>query len=356
MSGHIHLIPADFEEYNLDDLDNENANNKGRGVCWLNGGKGGHGAQEFKVGDTVYIYFHDSKRLTDRILLKAVVSDTDYDDEKRFYFSEYAEEQLNAEGNKEKLSYEQRQAYKKIMDEKYKGFYLNNFKPINDEDRENDRFRYIHADENKDSVGIQGVKITQTKLYLDKDYLEEELKKCEKKNDLVGIDSIKKRIALGEMLEKTKFANKQLKTLKEYYNRNVCAICTGKEIEANSFKKPNGIYYFELHHVLQQNFNTIINKLSADELKEKYPWFNKEKYGEGYKNILIYGNNYNEVKLCSKHHNELHYGEYECRRRILKKLVDENYKNALYDLVKKESDVEEILKYIYVQYGLEYKE
>ena len=92
---HIHLIPADFEYFNFDDFINESDGDE-NGVCWKNGGNNGFRAQAFNIGDEVYIYFHDSRNLTDRILLKATVSKTDFSDDKKqskdinkFLYSEY---------------------------------------------------------------------------------------------------------------------------------------------------------------------------------------------------------------------------------------------------------------------------
>ena len=85
-----------------------------------------------------------------------------------------------------------------------KGFYLNNFKAITKVDE--NKFIYKHGKKNDEDSGIMGVKINQTKLYLDKQ------------------DNIKYINLLNE-LNKTKF-NRKLSILRDDYNTDSCIICT----------------------------------------------------------------------------------------------------------------------------------
>lgn len=348
---HIHLISVDADKYNF--LDFEEENGKENGIYWSNGQANGKNAQEFLVGDKVYIYFHDSKNTTNKIILSAIVSETDFGCDE-YSFSDYVKKEL--ENNRENLSLEKIEEYTLDSKRNIKGFKLKNFRVINDEDK--DKFKFIHSNESDAKAGICGVKISQTKLYLDEIYNNEYLKKYENKlNNLTkeeqkDYENILNKINLGKVLESTIFTNKSLKTLKEQYNFDVCKICRKSEIEKNTFLKPNGLLYYEIHHILERNFNTKISKLTNDEIKEKYSWYDK-KYFQNNENNLIY-NSYNEVKLCSKHHKELHYGKIERRKEILDTLVDKKYKEGLHNIVKNESNENEIIRYIYEQYDLKF--
>ena len=155
-----------------------------------------------------------------------------------------------------------------------------------------------------------------------------------------------KYINLLNELNKTKF-NRKLSTLRDDYNTDSCIICTKNELQKHSFLKPNNLYYYEIHHILQQSFK---NK------QDKYDWFDANKYlaGEEKINTLIY-NQYNEVRLCPYHHRLLHYGMFEDRKRVLDKLVNQQYKDNLKAKVKNDRECEQILEYIYEQYNIDYK-
>ena len=331
---HKHLIPADFDYYNLDDFIKENENSN-YGVCWSNGGANGKKSQAFNIGDEVYIYFHDCRGLTDRILVRAEVCKSDCTDDgsgeksKKGLYSEYCKSLIEKEDEFVIRSVEEQERIKKDAISNIKGFYLNNFSAISEE-YEND-FKYIHKneiiDKNNQKAGIMGIRINQTKVYLDKHF-----------NDEYTI--------LKDALEKNKFKRK-LKTLRDKYNNDSCLVCTNSEKGIHSFLKNNNLYYYEIHHILQQSLNNLV-------AKNKIDWFKKEKYIKNKINILIY-NDYNEVRLCPYHHNQLHYGKLEDRKKILDKLVNDNYKKRLKEEVKNEKDYEEILKYIYKQYGLNYQ-
>lgn len=329
---HIHLIPADFEYFNFDDFINESDGDE-NGVCWKNGGNDGFRAQAFNIGDEVYIYFHDSRNLTDKILLKATVSKTDLSDDdnkqsidsNKFLYSEYNKKLLKDKNLMKMLGKDRKKEIESFANSNIKGFYLNNFKAITKVDE--NKFIYKHGKKNDEDSGIMGVKINQTKLYLDKQ------------------DNIKYINLLNE-LNKTKF-NRKLSTLRDDYNTDSCIICTKNELQKHSFLKPNNLYYYEIHHILQQSFK---NK------QDKYDWFDANKYlaGEEKINTLIY-NQYNEVRLCPYHHRLLHYGMLEDRKRVLDKLVNRQYKDNLKAKVKNDRECEQILEYIYEQYNIDYK-
>ena len=336
---HIHLIPADFEYYNLDDLKNERDGND-NGVCWSNGLENGKKAQAFNIGDIVYIYFHDSKGLTDRILLKATVYKSDCTDDgsgeknKKGLYSEYCDSILKS--NK-KISIEDKKQKEYDAKAGIKGFYLKDFVAIS-EKNEND-FKYKHGTKEDVKKGLTGIsvgkhhiRINQTKIYLDKQYGN-------------GYDDLLNALKLS-------FKNRSLESLRDKYNNDSCIVCTKTEIEKYSFKKPNNLYYYEIHHILQQNLNNkLINKRRSDDLK----WFKDDYYEKGI-NTLVY-NEYNEVRLCPYHHNILHYGQYEKRKEILDKIMEQqDYKNKLKIKVKNEKDCNDILEYIYKQYGISYKQ
>ena len=55
------------------------------------------------------------------------------------------------------------------------------------------------------------------------------------------------------------------------------------------------------------------------------------------------------------HHRLLHYGMLEDRKRVLDKLVNQQYKDNLKAKVKNDRECEQILEYIYEQYNIDYK-
>ncbi len=320
---HIHLIPADFEYFNFDDfLNNSN------GVCWSNGGKNGYRAQSFNKGDIVYIYFHDSRGLTNKILLKAIVDRSDKTDdhkenidEGKFLYSLYCQEIVHNKYQMSLVSEEKKEELIQGAKDNIKGFYLTSIKAIS-ADYEND-FVYVPKKKGSNQSGIAGVLINQSKIYLDKQKKDEYIKLLAK-------------------LEKTPF-KRSLKVLRDQYNNDACCICKKSELEQHTFLKQNNLYYYEIHHVLQQNFNKKITHGNVPS------WFEKEKYGENENNRLVYSD-YNEVKLCSYHHNQLHYGKLEERKKILDKLVNEKYKSELKKIVNDDCKTQEIINYIYGQY------
>lgn len=324
-TGHIYLIPADFDDYNLDDLQKENERTD-FGICWSNGRKDGTYVQRFNKGDIVYIYFHDERRLTDRILLKAKVVESDATDEKvddTFLFSEYCKKVVADHEMMSTYSDEKQKDYIEWANKKYHGFYLKEFKAISEKDE--NTFKYIHKDEIINSsiqkMGIMGIRISQTKIDLNQ----------------------KKYNTLRETLEKAVF-KRELSSLREKYNNDACVVCTKSEKGKHSFLKPNNLYYYEIHHILQQSFNN--KKVKPDWFKDEY----KEKNINNKEiNTLIY-NDFNEVKLCPYHHNLLHYGKYEERKKVLDKLVDDNYRKKLKDKVGNDKDCNAIIEYIYSQY------
>jgi hypothetical protein len=326
---HIYLIPANFDDYNLDDLQKEN-DRTDFGICWSNGYEDGTHAQKFNIGDTVYIYFHDIRRITDRILLKAEVAKSDVTDDKidnNYLFSDYCKKVVENHDLIATYSEEKQRDLNEWSKKKYHGFYLKRFHAISENDE--NTFKYIHKDEiispSVQKTGIMGVHISQTKINLNQS----------KYNDL------------KEALNNAKF-KRGLITLRDKYNNDACIVCSEAEKGKHSFLKPNNLYYYETHHVLQQSFNNVI-------IKNKPNWFIDEKYMKNDVNILIY-NDYNEVKLCPYHHNLLHYGKYDKRRKVLDKLVDDYYKKELKKIVGNDMDCNEILNYIYSQYGLSYYE
>ena len=316
-----YLIPANFDYYNLDDLKSENEEN---GVCWSNV-KG----QKFNIGDIVYIYFHDVRRLTDCILLRGVVyksdtADNDKENEGRYLFTEYCSKMLKEK--KDTLGIEEIQEYEEGAKTKTKGFYLHEFKAISDKYIE--RFKYIHGSINDKNTGIMGVRVNRTKTCL-------------------NTQTDEKYKQLLEALKEQNVFTRSVESLRDKYNNDVCILCSKDKIKERSFLKPNNLYYYEIHHILQQSLNTQLGK------GIEFKWFDTNKYKTDKDNKLIY-NDFNEVRLCPYHHNRLHYGKYEDRKRDLDRLVNDEYKEKLKELTNS-NDYKEIIKYIYEQYGLEYK-
>lgn len=110
-----HLIPADYEYFNFKELQYE-LNNHDKKVCWSNSNDEGKYQHHFNENDIVYIYFHDSKKITNQILLRARVCKSDYDDNKHYLFSEYCKNELN---NNKELSQEKRKEYLKNSNKRY---------------------------------------------------------------------------------------------------------------------------------------------------------------------------------------------------------------------------------------------
>ena len=149
---------------------------------------------------------------------------------------------------------------------KYHGFYLKEFAAISEKDE--NKFKYVHKDKITNPLeqesGIMGVRISQTKIYLDQTDDEKDLKKE----------------ALKKALEKASW-RRSLTSLRDSYNNDACAVCTDSEKKKYLFLKPNNLYYYEIHHILQQNFNNIIKKV-------KLYWFIDDKYIVNEINTLLY--------------------------------------------------------------------
>ena len=106
--------------------------------------------------------------------------------------------------------------------------------------------------------------------------------------------------------------------------------------------------YFEGHHILQQN---IMNKED-----DKLSLIPKEIIKN--KNKFVYSQ-FNLIKLCSLHHNQLHKGIESDRRYLLDKVMKKKkYINSVLNEYKNlsDEDINNLMTYIYSQYNLNYNE
>lgn len=297
-----HLIPADFSNYNINDLLTEKRASKEEGnygIPWKNGSINGYRAQNFQVNDIVYVYFHNLTGQKSHILLRGIVSKID---------NNYID---SDDGNK------------------YSVFYLGSIKyyikPI---------FTYERLLENK-------IKMTQTKQYLGvyKDYL------YYKKNNNINhgyrnktIEEYYESLKLIDDLEAAEKSGNLIR-LKEQYNKP-CEICKDNN---HTFIKENGLYYYEEHHLLEQN---ILRK------KVVPNWYKRFQINdiEGNSSGLVY-TTFNTINLCPVCHRKLHYGLKKDRKEILEKLLTAKRISEYQEKVGI-NNIEEVLNYIYAQYSV----
>ena len=300
----FHLIPADFISYNINDILTEkriSASNGRYGVPWINGGINGRNAQDFKVGDIVYIYFHNLTGEESHILLRGEVSEID---------NNYIEPDTK---------------------ERYKVFYLGKIKYY-----EKAIFTYNKLKE-------YGITINQTKRYLGtfKDY-----KHFTKQGSIEHgyfnktkeeYEKLLKLIYDLETIEK----KEDLNTLKEHYNKP-CEICKTNN-KNHTFIKENGLYYYEVHHLLEQN---ILRKKEAPEWYKKFKKIDYDNSSDG----LVY-TNFNTVNLCPVCHRKIHYGLKKDRKLMLDELLNEKRIRQYKEKVGTEN-LNKLLDYIYEQYSV----
>ena len=300
----FHLIPADFKSYNINDILTEkriSASNGRYGVPWINGGINGRNAQDFKVGDIVYIYFHNLTGEESHILLRGEVSEID---------NNYIEPDTK---------------------ERYKVFYLGKIKYY-----EKAIFTYNKLKE-------YGITINQTKRYLGtfKDY-----KHFTKQGSIEHgyfnktkeeYEKLLKLIYDLETIEK----KEDLNTLKEHYNKP-CEICKTNN-KNHTFIKENGLYYYEVHHLLEQN---ILRKKEAPEWYKRFKKIDYDNSSDG----LVY-TNFNTVNLCPVCHRKIHYGLKKDRKLMLDELLNEKRIRQYKEKVGTEN-LNKLLDYIYEQYSV----
>lgn len=253
-----HLIPADFENYNVDNLltDKKISTSQGiSGIPWKNGGIDGKNAQDFQEEDIVYVYFHNLTGEQSHILLRGKVTKIeDY----------YIDPQDGF---------------------RYKVFYLGSIK----------YYKNISFTYNK--LKAYGVNITQTKIYLGTDqdyYYYIRNNKIDHGYRNRTKEEYEKFLQLISELEQEEKSS-DLISLKEHYNKP-CEICRAND-KTHTFIKENGLYYYEVHHILEQN---ILRK------KEIPHWYKNFKDNDlnNNGNNLVYAD-FNVTNLCPVCHRKI---------------------------------------------------
>ena len=300
----FHLIPADFKSYKIDNLLTERKNSASRGkhgVPWINGGINGKNAQDFKVGDIVYVYFHNLTGEESRILLRCEVSALD---------DNYIDPETK---------------------NSYKVFYLDKIK------------YYTEAVYTYHKLKEYGVKLNRTKIYLGtyKDYIyftkHDSIEHGYRNKTKEEYENLLNLINDLETIEK----KEDLNALKEHYNKP-CEICKTND-KNHTFKKENGLYYYEVHHILEQN---ILRKKEVPEWYKKFKKIDYDNPTDG----LVY-TNFNTVNLCPVCHRKIHYGLKEDRKLMLDVLLNEKRIRQYKEKVGTEN-LNKLLDYIYEQYSV----
>ena len=241
-----HIIPYNFEKPDCDFgalFEEESGNNKG--IRWHYGNK------NFNIdyGDICFIYCTNLPDMTKRILLKATVTQIEcWDNEDRCF---------------------------ELSD--FKAIKLTEPQYFNDIEGDiNDKITYSLKQLNKyDVFSVQG-----------KRHLKNDNSKHQQLVNLLNNDTEE----LG------------LKDVKEYFESiTQCALANEeKEHNHHSFTKPNGLTYYETHHLIQQKL------LSDEQIPDD-----------------VIDNPKNKFYLCPACHCQIHYGKKKDIRDMLKKLYDQ---------------------------------
>ncbi|HJD47233.1 MAG TPA: hypothetical protein H9909_10365 [Candidatus Mediterraneibacter norfolkensis] len=206
-----HLITANFEKYDFNQLfDEENSNDKK--IIWKIGGKDGVGAQNYNVGDKCYIYYANLPDGTNRILLCGTVTESDTDRD-------------NAVN--EKFSYNE--------SERIKGMWLGNIRAV-----------ALNAPEkfNADTLyKVYGKSNIQGQQYLDTPgemKLVEDLDKCPDK--------------------------KNLRAVRNYFQHYTKCFFSGKtKYKHITFTSDRGINFYEKHHLILDSY---LKDIGAEKLRK----------------------------------------------------------------------------------------
>lgn len=319
------LIPMNINEYNINQLLDEEKNNKGE-VLWQNGGKNGNNAQKFYENDIVYIYCKNLPDGSNRILFRAIVNSCDDDN-----------------------------TYSFDKKEKIKGFFIKNIESICI-----NNIKTFSRDTLKNDYDLN---INQTKQILASF---EDYNDYKKNPDIIckdrygstskkDVDKYKKHLQLIlelETLYRGDKCEKSLKNAQKYFNHMVlCECCEllklgDRTAKKRTFIKKNGLVYYEIHHLLMQNLTR-----KNDEWLDENQWFKKE-------DSKWLDSEFNRVNLCPVCHREFHYGNFEygnTQKDAKKKVIDalwesHQYEKNLKGLGKTKEEIKLIKEYIYNQY------
>ena len=272
MNRDYHLIPYDFEVYDFEEFRREEIENKGR-IRWLYGKR----KHVFNTGDVCYLYCFNLPDRTRRILLRAEVCGTECKDD-----------------NGEEC------------------FVLCNVRPV----------RLSDPDENGENIikysyenmsGKYGIKTVQGKQRLQADGIHKQL-----------IADLESEPVEGSLTKVKKYFENMTKCAFEGHDNNPKLHQT--------FLKENGFFYFETHHVVQQN--TARNySISEEEIE----------------------NLNNKVYLCSRCHDRIHYGKKEDVRKMVEFLYtrkegSKDWFDATFENVAEKEGFSSVFDWIYSLY------
>lgn len=271
MSVSYHLIPYNFEMYDFEEFRKEEKECKGE-VRW----KYGKRRHALEAGDICYFYCTNLPDMTNRILLRAEVTDSmclDDNNKECFRLGGFTSIRLN-ESN-EKSQAEMKYSYSRLKND-------------------------------------YNIKTVQGKQKLDATGIHEEL-----------IKDLESETKTGSLNEVKKFYDNMTKCVFEGHDHNPKTHRT--------FIKPNGFYYFETHHVIQQNMLRN-KKVDAD----------------------IIDDSSNKVYLCPLCHRKIHYGNKSDVREMLEYLYlrRKDFYDRCYSESEKINEKTDALEWLFGIYGV----
>lgn len=278
------IIPMDFKQCNFEELENEWIVDKK--IMWKANGM----PQKRKRTNTWYINKNDTSRLLkkgDVIYFYVTNLPTNSD---RYRLSRIL---LRGVVEEEATPVEYNKVYKLSQrDDMIIGFAIGKITTLPKLQLENDTFLSREKIESKfsDFKYPQGVRWPNTA----KGTLNEEI------------------VKMLEEIFKSNSTKDDFKNLIDHFNKK-CYFCgkIGNKGDHRTFKRRNGMDYYEIHHFIQQH-KIKSNKIQSTELE------------------MIIESPENKVCLCSNCHNQIHYGRKENVNKMIRLLWDdENIQNML---------------------------
>ena len=269
MSVSYHLIPHNFEKYDFEEFRKEEKECKGE-VRWQYGKR----KYAVEIGDICYFYCTNLPDMTSRILLRAeVTSDS-------------------------------------CLDGEIKCFRLGGFRSIRLDDsneKSQDEMKYSYSR----LKSYYNIKTVQGKQKLDSTGIHKEL-----------VKDLESEPGTGNLNEVKKYYDNMTKCVFEGHDHNPKTHKT--------FIKPNGFYYFETHHVIQQNM--FRNKNVA---------------------AKIIDDSSNKVYLCPLCHRKIHYGNKGDIREMLEYLYfrRKEFYDRCYSESERTNEGTDALEWLYGIYG-----
>lgn len=292
VNNKFHLLPANLEYFNMKNLKEELDNYKY--LNWYNSKNNGNRIHIYELGDIVYIYYKNLTDGSNRILFRGEVINADCT--------------IKCNGVENRC------------------IQIGNLKAISLKNKTIFNYQNIHT--------IYGIEIYRTPeaLCTFNEYDDQNIKNEDLENH-------GKVLLVRKLEEIYKNNNDSINETFKYFNENkLCDCCRALNIKnwkSRTFIKDNGFSYYEIHHLLMQN-------LLRNQEKNNLNWFKPS----------IIDSEFNKINLCPTCHREIHYGQN--RKIMIDKLIEikEVKHNLEKELSISKEKVEEIIKFIYSQYGI----